>query len=118
MATTYASDFIDDGYSVEKTLVAETGEHGELAFTYRPATADQVARLIDTGGNDQQYIERAVEMLATEKGGLLLGWNLKDRHGEVVKVNRGNLARVRRKLLVKIIRQVFFEDAPEASLKN
>lgn len=115
-----ASDFIDDGYSIEATIEAEENVNGELAFTYRPAMAEQVAKLLDAGGEgqDSTYIARAIEMLGAEKTGLLLGWNLKDREGTVVKINRENVGRVRNLLLRKIIGKVFFGPAVEASVKN
>jgi len=115
-----ASDFIDDGYSIETTIEAEPEVNGELVFTYRPALAEQVSRILDVGGEGQDgaYMARAIEMLAAEKTGLLLGWNLKDREGTVVKINRENVAKVRNTLLRKIIGKVFFGPAVEASVKN
>lgn len=103
-------DFIDDGYTYEAAIEAEPGVNGPLSITYRPALAEQTSKLIDAGDSDEQYMKRAIDMLAT----LLKGWSLKDRQGAVVKINRENLARVNRKLLVKIIDRVFFT-APQAN---
>ena len=113
-ATNSATDFIDDGYNQTATIEPEQGLHGELNITFRPALAEQTADLIDAGTNDKLYTSRAIDMLPA----LLLGWTLKDSAGAVVPINRANVARVRRPLLVKVIRTVFFSEAPEASLKN
>ncbi len=108
------SDFIDDGYSRDGTINAEANTNGPLSFAFRPAMAEQVSKLIDAGTNDEKYMAQAIDMLPK----LLLGWDLKDRTGAVVKISRDAVSRVNRKLLVKIIDQVFFGTAPEAALKN
>jgi hypothetical protein len=114
------SDFIDDGYSVEATIEAEEKVNGELSFSYRPALPEQVAKLFDVDGDGQDsvYMATAINMLSAEKGGLLLGWDLKDRKGAVVPINRENVAKVRNLLLRKIINKVFFGPAVESSVKN
>jgi hypothetical protein len=48
----------------------------------------------------------------------LTGWTLKKAGGEVVKIDRANVARVRRQLLVKIIDCVFFKSDVGVALKN
>lgn len=107
-------DFIDDGYTHATTIEAEAGSNGPLSFTYRPALPEQVSKLIDANDNDELYMKLAIDMLAK----LLLGWDLKDRTGAVVKISRDNIARVNRKLLIKVIDQVFFKVPLEESLKN
>ena len=112
---TVICDFIDDGYTHEATIEAEADSNGPLVFSYRPALPEQVSKLIDANANDEDYMRLAINMLAK----LVLSWDLKDRHGAVVKINRDNIAKVNRKLLVKIIDQVFFKvAATEAALKN
>lgn len=107
-------DFIDDAYTYEGKIEAEAGSNGPLTFTYRPALPEQVSKLIDANDSDERYMKLAIDMLAK----LVLGWDLKGRDGAVVKVNRDNLAKVNRKLLIKIIDQVFFTAAVETALKN
>jgi high-affinity Fe2+/Pb2+ permease len=111
---TVICDFIDDGYTHGATIEAEAESNGPLTFTYRPALPEQVSKLIDANANDEEYMRLAINMLAK----LVLSWDLKDRQGAVVKINRDNLARVNRKLLIKIIDQVFFKVPVEDSLKN
>lgn len=114
----YACDFIDDGLTAETTIEAVDGEHGELTYTYRPALPEQTAKLVDLTSSDEKYTGLAIDLLGNEKNGLLVGWTLKNRKDEVVKITRENVARVNRKLLEKIIDRVFFKSTAGAILKN
>jgi hypothetical protein len=108
------SDFIDDGYTEETIIPAEAGTNGELIITYRPALTEQIGKLLDLSESDEKYMKQAIDMLPT----LLTGWTLKKSGGEVVKIDRANVARVRRQLLVKIIDCVFFKSDVGVALKN
>lgn len=108
------SDFIDDGFTEEFTIPAEENLNGELTITYRPALTEQVGKLLDATDNDEKYMKAAIDMLPK----LLTGWTLKDRNSAVVTINRDNIARVRRPLLVKIIDRVFFGSKVGDALKN
>lgn len=114
------SDFIDDGYTNEFTIEAEANINEELTITYRPALPEQKAMLMEVNADEKEsvYIARAIDMLGREKTGLLLGWTLKDRKGEIVKITRENVAKVRDMLLRKIIGRVFYGPAVEAAVKN
>ena len=112
------ADFIDDGYTESATIDAVDGVNGELAITYRPAMPEQVGKLLDSAGSDEKYLTTAIDLLGQPTNGLLTGWTLKKASGEVVKIDRASIARVRRPLLLKIIERVFFQSEAAKSLKN
>ena len=109
------SDYIEDGYTEEANIEAVEGVHGELSLTFRPPLPEKVAPIVNASGDDEKYLKLAIDVTAEH----LTGWTLKMRNGEVVKISRDNVARIKsRVLLSKVIEAVCFQKNVVASLKN
>jgi hypothetical protein len=113
-------DYLDDGYMQQVGIPAEDGVHNALSIEFRPCLAAETSKAIDAAG-DESYIAATIELLADK----LKRWNLKDRGGRTLPINKTTLARVKRALLVKVIDAVVFGKLPdgarldvEADLKN
>lgn len=95
--TTYLSPFVGDGYDCERVIPAQPGRWPEVKIRYRPLSADDES-LIFTRKNlnpTEPIVRFYAEAFAGDQSSAvpakLLGWDLKDRKGQPVKITADNL---------------------------
>jgi hypothetical protein len=123
-------DYLDDGYTISRTIDAEPGVHGPVSFDYRPPLAVHISKLLDANrAGNEAYTSTAIDVAAVQ----IVKWDKCDRLGKPVPVNKTTLARLKPELLTKITDAMFWPekkdgepdanqyaqaDATEAALKN
>lgn len=95
----YISPFIGDGYDIEQTIPAEAGRWSAVSIRYRPLSADEESLIF--AKKNLQPTTPIVRLYAETFAGdgktvppKLLGWDLKDRAGQPVKITADNLGKL------------------------
>ena len=98
----YVSPFIEDGYTAEYTIPAIPGISSAVFIRYRPITAEDesIVRAKARGVAEANYVRLYAELMAGRHGTApkLLGWDLKDGKGEVLKITADNICRLKEQM--------------------
>ena len=103
--------FIPDGYTEKGFIKGVDRLYGDLRFTYRPATPDEVGEYSESAPTKRGREE--IQFAARFLKGKLLAWDMKDPSGHAVPLTVENLCRVNRLLLLRIIYVVHGSDASD-----
>ena len=114
--------FIDDGYTIEHTLPADSDWHPPLTIAYRPLLHAARARLLQQIGKCEDA-GRGEELAAAGVAGQLVSWELADRQGVPVPINAINVGRLESHLFARLFSVVAglspaAQAAESASAKN
>lgn len=91
---------IEDGYTAEGEVPEMRGRTPRVGFTYRPALPEAVKSLnLAPRQTGKQLMDVVVEFLDRQ----LVSWDVTDRKGEPVPINRDTLRRVPDPVLVALV---------------
>ena len=84
--------FIDDGYNREARILPSSGNWPEILFTFRPMSASEASEFVAKSKNlDHVGWQKALARVVASK---IVSWNVRNRSGEPVEPNEGNVFRI------------------------